>query len=260
MGESEGLDHSRLPRHVGIIMDGNGRWANERGLPRLMGHKKGVASVRVVVEECRRLEISVLTLYAFSTENWKRPGDEVSGLMSLLGTFLDRELNNMMKNDIRLSAVGDISRLPDSLRRKLFRTMETTRENGALCLNLALNYGGRDEIVRAVRRIAEKCLAGSLEPAAITEDTVSAFLDTAQCPDPDLVIRTGGEYRLSNFLPWQAAYAELYVTDVFWPDFRKKELRQAIAAFQGRQRRFGMTGEQTDAAFGTSGRERTTQS
>lgn len=260
MGESEGLDHSRLPRHIAIIMDGNGRWANARGLPRLMGHKKGVDSVRAVVEESRRLEVAVLTLYAFSTENWKRPGGEVSGLMSLLGTFLDRELDNMMKNDIRLSAVGDIARLPDSPRRKLLRTMDATRENGSLCLNLALNYGGRDEIVRAVRRIAAKCLAGSLEPAAITEETVAAFLDTAQCPDPDLVIRTGGEYRLSNFLPWQAAYAELYVTDVFWPDFREQELHQAIAAFQGRQRRFGMTGAQADAALGALGHERMTHS
>ena len=240
------IDPTSIPRHIAIIMDGNGRWAQRRGLIRLMGHKAGVDSVKKVVEECDKLGVKVLTLYAFSTENWKRPEDEVNGLMELLRTFVQRELANMLRNNIRLRSIGQIERLPLSAREVLTDAIERTAANEGLVLNLALSYGSRSEITEAMRRIAGQCLAGELDPQAISEELISANLYTAGLPDPDLLIRTGGEYRLSNFLLWQLSYAELYVTETAWPDFREKQLQEAILAFQQRQRRFGRTGDQVE--------------
>jgi len=233
-----------LPRHVAIIMDGNGRWAKKRGLMRLMGHKVGVDSVKKVVETARIMGIEVLTLYAFSTENWHRPAAEVSGLMELLRTFLRREVDNMMANNIRLRAIGQTTKLPDSARQVLEEVMEKTAGNTGLVLNLALSYGSRDEIVRAARRFAAECSTGKRRPEELDEELFSSYLDTAGLPDPDFVIRTSGEFRLSNFLLWQLSYAELYITDIPWPEFREAEFREAIAVFQRRQRRFGRTGDQ----------------
>ncbi len=237
-------DTDSLPRHVAIIMDGNGRWAKRRGLPRVMGHRRGVESVKKVVETARKMGIEALTLYAFSTENWRRPATEVAALMELLATFLRREAPNMMANNIRLTAIGQIDRLPDSAGRALREVMAQTAANTGLVLNLALSYGSRDEIIRASRRFAADCVAGRRQPEELDEELFAAYLDTAGLPDPDLVIRTSGEFRLSNFLLWQLSYAELYITDTPWPDFREAEFRAAIADFQGRQRRFGRTGEQ----------------
>ncbi len=237
-------DPGSLPRHVAIIMDGNGRWARRRGLPRVMGHKRGVESVKKVVEAARQMGIEVLTLYAFSTENWNRPAAEVSALMELLATFLRREAPNMMANDIRLRTIGQTERLPETPRRVLADVMAQTADNRGMVLNLALSYGSRDEIVRAARRFAADCAAGRRRPGELDETLFAGYLDTAGLPDPDLVIRTSGECRLSNFLLWQLSYAELYITDIPWPEFREAEFQAAIADFQGRQRRFGRTGEQ----------------
>jgi undecaprenyl diphosphate synthase len=238
------LDVSRLPRHVAIIMDGNGRWAQKRHQPRLFGHRAGANSVSDIVETCCEIGVEYLTLYAFSSENWNRPAQEVNGLMSILKKYLDTELANMMKNDIRLMSIGDHERLPVSVRQALQNTIRQTASNSKLTLNLALSYGGRDEIVRAVRKISDQCLTGGLAPREITEQHISEYLDTNGIPDPDLLIRTGGEARLSNFLLWQLSYAEIYFTDVMWPDFRKKIFLQALVDFQMRERRFGRTGEQ----------------
>jgi len=237
---------ANIPAHIAIIMDGNGRWAKRRGLMRLMGHKTGVDSVKVVVEEARKLGVKVLTLYAFSTENWQRPVDEVNGLMELLRTFLLKELANMKSNGIRLRCLGQKERLPQAARAVLDQTIMETADNSGLTLNLALSYGSRLEIVEAVRNIAAACVAGKLAVADISEQTVADHLYTAGLPDPDLLIRTGGEHRLSNFLLWQLSYAELYVTETPWPEFRHNELRKAIASYQLRQRRFGRTGEQVE--------------
>lgn len=240
------IDPDAIPTHIAIIMDGNGRWAKRRGLIRLMGHKAGVDSVRKVVEACDKLGVKVLTLYAFSTENWKRPQDEVNGLMELLRTFLHKELANMLKNNIRLQCIGQIEKIPSAAREVLSDAIERTAGNDGLVLNLALSYGSRSEITEAVRCIATKCIEKKIEPSEITEDLITAHLFTAGLPDPDLLIRTGGEYRLSNFLLWQLSYAELYVTDTAWPEFREKQLREAILSFQRRQRRFGRTGDQME--------------
>jgi len=239
-----GLDPDRLPRHVAIVMDGNGRWAQERNKPRLYGHKIGAKSVRDIVEAARELEIEVLTLYAFSSENWKRPETEVSGLMSILKSFLVSELNRMLKNDIRLSCIGEIERLPKDVRDVLDQSMAKTAHNKTLVLNLALSYGSRNEIIRAVRCLAEKCVAGKLRPEQIDENAISDQLYTAGLGDPELLIRTGGEARLSNFLLWQASYSEIYFTDVMWPDFRKPVFIKALQDFQNRERRFGKIGAQ----------------
>ena len=238
------IDLKRLPRHVAIIMDGNGRWAEKRHEPRLFGHKAGADSVRDVVEAARELGIQVLTLYAFSSENWNRPTREVSGLMSILKKFLVSELSRMQKNDIRLSCIGELERLPDEVRTVLLDSIAKTSANSAMILNLALSYGARDELARAARRLAEACLAGQLKPEDITPELISAHLYTADLPDPDLLIRTGGEARLSNFLLWQLSYAEIYFTDVMWPDFRKEIFLKAILDYQKRERRFGRTGAQ----------------
>jgi undecaprenyl diphosphate synthase len=238
------IDLKRLPRHVAIIMDGNGRWAEKRHEPRLFGHKAGADSVRNVVEAARELGIKVLTLYAFSSENWNRPTREVSGLMSILKKFLVSELSRMQKNDIRLSCIGELERLPDEVRTVLLDSIAKTSANSAMVLNLALSYGARDELAKAARRLAEACLAGKMKPDEITPELISAHLDTADLPDPDLLIRTGGEARLSNFLLWQLSYAEIYFTDVMWPDFRKEIFLKAILDYQKRERRFGRTGAQ----------------
>ena len=228
-----------LPHHVAIIMDGNGRWARARGLPRVMGHRAGIKSVRAVVEAARETGIGVLTLYAFSVENWKRPPTEVSTLMRLLNEYLRRELENLMKNEIRLNVLGDFEGLPASVQGSLRRVMESTRGNRRMLLNLALNYGGRAEILQAVRQVAAQVKAGKLRPAALDEEAFSRFLYTGGMPDPDLLIRTSGEQRISNFLLWQISYAELYITPKLWPDFGKEDFAQALAEFQRRERRFG---------------------
>src|SRR5262245_7967746 len=228
-----------LPRHVGIIMDGNGRWARNRGWRRTRGHREGAESVRSITRECARLGIKVLTLYAFSSENWSRPRPEVSFLMRLLNSYLITERTEIMENDIRLRAIGEIDGLPPRVRRELDRTMEMSRENRGLNLILALNYGGRREILRAVRRIAETVQAGNLQPEAIDASLLSGHLDTAGLPDPDLIIRTGGEMRLSGFLLWQVEYSELFVTRTPWPEFREAELHAALRHVAARERRFG---------------------
>ncbi|WP_448871098.1 isoprenyl transferase [Desulfobulbus propionicus] len=233
-----------IPRHVALIMDGNGRWAEERHRPRLFGHKAGVDSVREVVETARSLGIEVLTLYAFSTENWNRPEGEVSGLMGLLKNYLRSELRTMLRNGIRLNCLGLPQRLPEDVRTVLQQTIEETRSCTAMTLNLALNYGSRSELLVAIQAIARQCLEGSLDWHSLTEETLSAHLFTAGQPDPDLVIRTGGENRLSNFLLWQASYAELYFTEIKWPDFRKEQFMEALYSYSKRQRRFGKTGAQ----------------
>ena len=233
------LDPGRLPRHVAIIMDGNGRWAQLRGLSRIEGHKRGSDSVRAVVEASRRLGIEYLSLYAFSTENWSRPRREVNGLMSLLRQYLRSELKGMMKNGIRLRAAGDLDRLPGPLRRELEQKVEATRDNTRMTVILAVSYSGRDEILRAARSLAEEVRTGGLSPEAIDEERFVAHLGTAGIPDPDLLIRTSGEMRVSNFYLWQLAYSEIYFTDVLWPDFREPEYCAALAEYQRRERRFG---------------------
>lgn len=237
-----------IPQHIAIIMDGNGRWAEERKRPRLFGHKAGVDSVREIVETARELGVKFLTLYAFSTENWNRPANEVTGLMSLLKSYLQSELRTMLKNDIRLRCLGQQDRLPADVRRVLADTIEETKTCTSMTLNLALSYGGRAELAGAFRKIAQDCAEGTMRWQDINENTISAHLYTAGQADPDLLIRTGGEHRLSNFLLWQASYAELYFTDVKWPDFRKEQLLEAIACFNARQRRYGLTGSQLQEA------------
>lgn len=241
------IDNQRIPKHVAIVMDGNGRWANDRSKPRLFGHKAGADSVRDIVETACDLGVEVLTLYAFSSENWNRPEKEVRGLMSILQTFLKSELKRMLKNGVRLLCIGNIDRLPENVRKTLQTSMMKTADNKRLVLNLALSYGSRDEITRAIQRIASKCVEGSLKPEDISPQTVSDGLYTAGLPDPDLLIRTGGEARLSNFLLWQASYSEIYFTDVMWPDFRKEQFKKAILDYQNRERRFGKTGAQISA-------------
>jgi undecaprenyl diphosphate synthase len=242
----EDNSHNAVPRHVAIIMDGNGRWAEERHRPRLFGHKAGVDSVREVVETAREVGVSVLTLYAFSTENWNRPAGEVSGLMGLLKNYLQSELRTMLRNDIQLRCLGEISKLPEDVGHILQQTIAETQGCQSMILNLALSYGGRSELVRAIRAIVHKCQQGLLDGDILSEATINDHLFTAGLPDPDLLIRTGGEHRLSNFLLWQASYAELYFTDTRWPDFKKNEFLEALNVFNRRQRRFGRTGAQID--------------
>ena len=248
MHETSVLDPQRIPRHVAIIMDGNGRWARKRNLPRIMGHKAGSESVKKIVTAARELNLEVLTLYAFSTENWKRPSMEVQGLMTLLKTYLKSELDNMLKNNISLRCLGDIDKLPADVRKVLDQAIRETRDreedSAGLVLNLALSYGSRDEIVRAARIMAEKCMTGQFSPEDFSEKLFTSHLDTAGLPDPDLLIRTGGESRLSNFLLWQASYAEIYITETMWPDFQSENLIEAINDYQSRERRFGKISEQ----------------
>jgi len=235
---------SQLPHHIAIIMDGNGRWAQNRGLPRYAGHKAGVGSVRSVVEQCTQLGVEVLTLFAFSSENWKRPPKEVGMLMELFMTVLNREVKRLARNNVRLRIIGDRSAFSDRLQAKIKEAEAATAGNDGLVLQVAANYGGRWDVTQAARRLAEKVRAGELLPEEITEKCLAAELSFAGLPDPDLMIRTGGEQRVSNFLLWQSAYSELYFTDVLWPDFSEDIFTEALAWFDGRQRRFGKTGKQ----------------
>jgi len=233
-----------LPRHVAIIMDGNGRWAKQRGLPRLRGHEEGVKRAWETVEACRDLGIEVLTLYAFSSENWQRPPEEVEGLMSLLERYLREEVDRLGEHEVRLRAIGNISRLPPTVRQLLEEAMRRTEGQSGMVLNLALSYGGREEILRAVRQLVQRALQGEIQPENIDERIFASCLYTNGLPDPDLLIRTSGEMRLSNFLLWQLAYTELYVTPVLWPDFDRQELTRALEDYARRERRFGLTEEQ----------------
>lgn len=240
------IDTSRLPRHVAIIMDGNGRWAKERGKDRLYGHLHGVESVRSVTEGAGEIGIQYLTLYAFSTENWDRPKEEVAGLMSLLVETIHGEIPMLNRNKVRLLVIGDLSMLPVSVQDKMKEALQSTSHNTGLTLILALSYSSHWEITNAVQRIAREVAAGCLLPEAITDETVRSYLQTAAIPDPELMIRTGGEHRISNFLLYQLAYAELYFTNEKWPDYRKEDLVTAIIDFQSRERRFGKTSEQIE--------------
>jgi len=233
-----------IPRHLAIIMDGNGRWAQQRHLPRIVGHQKGVEAVRQIVEECSSLGVKYLTLYAFSSENWGRPTDEVSALMGLLSSYLKSELKTLLSNKIRLNVIGETEKLPDNIRKTLADTVVKTDENNTMTLSLALSYGARNEITRACQLVAAKVEQGEMGSADISEELIAANLDSSEIPDPDLLIRTSGEMRISNFLLWQLAYTELYFTEVFWPDFSSEELHKAIDVFSHRQRRFGLTAEQ----------------
>jgi undecaprenyl diphosphate synthase len=242
-----------IPAHVAVIMDGNGRWAKKRGLPRVAGHREGIRSVRDIVEASSQIGIRVLTLYTFSTENWKRPRNEVSALMGLLIRTIKKEVDDLIKNNVRLTAIGSLDRLPDEARRNFLNAIERTKSNSGLILNLALSYGSREEILRAVRKIASDVRSGKINPDEIVKETLESRLDTAGLPDPDLLIRTSGEFRISNFLLWQLAYTEIHVTDVFWPDFRRLNLYHAIDDFQRRERRFGKVSEQLKTSPGKSG-------
>lgn len=234
-----GLCAERLPRHIAIIMDGNGRWAQSRGLPRIEGHRRGVQSVRTIVEECARLGLQQLTLYCFSSENWKRPRIELDLLMSLLQRYVVAEREEIMRQDIRFTTIGRVDRISSRILQEVNTTIEMSRDNPGMKLCLALDYGGRDEIVAAVRKIAQSAKEGKISPDQITEQTISDSLFTAGMVDPDLVIRTAGEMRVSNFLLWQISYAELWVTETLWPDFRQAELFTALADYASRERRFG---------------------
>lgn len=238
------MDSGKLPQHIAIIMDGNGRWAKSRALGRVLGHRKGAESVRAVVKTCRRIGIKFLTLYAFSMENWFRPQEEVGALMRLLEEYLDGEAREMMEQDIRLMAIGRINSLDKVVLKKLRETMEETAGNGGMVLNLALSYGGREEIAMAARSIMNDGLSGKIRPEDMSEQLFQSYLYTGELPDPDLLIRTGGEHRISNFLLFQSAYTEFYFSDVLWPDFREPELLAAIAEFEKRERRFGRISEQ----------------
>lgn len=233
-----------IPRHIAVIMDGNGRWAKAKGRLRIFGHQAGVESVRDVTEACAQLGVEYLTLYTFSTENWGRPSDEVSALMQILVQSLRKETRKLNENDVRLHAIGQIDRFPELCQRELREAIALTKDNKRLQLNLALSYSGRWDIAQAVRKIAERARHGDIDPADIDDAMISSELVTAGIPDPDLIIRTSGELRISNFLLWQLAYSELYITDAFWPDFRRHELYKAIQSYQKRERRFGKVSEQ----------------
>jgi undecaprenyl diphosphate synthase len=233
-----------IPQHIAIIMDGNGRWAKRRGLPRIAGHKEGVNSVRDIVEACGQLGVRYLTLYTFSTENWKRPSDEISFLMRLLVHVLRDERDHLHRNGVRLRAIGDLNLLPPDVAGELLDGIEMTKHNTGLTLILALSYSGRWDLTQAASRLVEDVRSGAFRDASVSESTLAQYLSTAGIPDPDLLIRTGGEYRISNFLLWELAYSELYIAPEFWPRFRRKQLYDAIADFQKRERRFGMVSEQ----------------
>ncbi|MFA6141825.1 MAG: isoprenyl transferase [Candidatus Omnitrophota bacterium] len=229
----------KIPQHVAIIMDGNGRWARSRGLPKLAGHRAGVKAAEEAMKAAGELGIKVLTLYTFSTENWKRPRHEISALFKLLENYLERESGKLDENNIRFSVIGDMDNLPESVRTKLNKTIELTKKNTGLIVNLAFNYGSRGEIIQAVKHIANDIAQGKLSVDTIDEKIFSGYLYTKYLPDPDMLIRTSGEYRVSNFLLWQISYAELYVTKKLWPDFKKSDLKKAILEYQKRERRYG---------------------
>lgn len=241
------LDKNRLPRHLAIIMDGSGRWAKARGLKRGEGHKAAAESVRAVTRACRELGIEALTLFTFSSENWGRPRLEVQLLMALFNRYLKSELNEMLENGIRLNTIGDLDRLPRATRKLFLETMEKTASNRDMVLNLALSYGGRQDVVEAARAVARQCLSGEMRPEEVTEDLFNGFMSTADLPELDLLIRTSGEYRLSNFMLWQSAYTELFFTPTLFPDFREEELYRIVADYQKRERRFGKISEKIES-------------
>ena len=244
MAERSAIDSSNIPAHVAVIMDGNGRWAKQRGGLRVFGHQSAITAVRDTVEEAAELGVKFLTLYAFSTENWNRPALEVTALMQLLVHTIRNETNTLLKNSVRLHAIGNLTSLPASCQRELTEAIELTKGGTRMTLVLALSYSGRWDLTQAAQRLAADVAAGHVPPAAVTEATVSSYLVTADMPDPELLIRTSGEQRISNFLLWQLAYTELYITPVLWPDFRRSHFRDALLAYQGRERRFGKTSEQ----------------
>jgi len=233
------LDMERIPEHIGIIMDGNGRWAKAKGYPRTLGHKAGVETIRRVLKEAQRLGVKYITLYAFSTENWKRPKEEVGALMKLLVQYFRSELNELHENGVVVNTIGDISKLPKECIKEIEIAKEKTKNNTGIVMNLALNYGGRDEIVRAVKSLVKDAVEGKILPEEIDEKSIERYLYTAKMPDPDMIIRPSGEQRLSNFLLWQCAYSEFWYSDINWPDFTEQDLRKAIFDFQNRDRRFG---------------------
>lgn len=242
MSYKEQIDKSRIPEHIAIIMDGNGRWAKAQGLPRTAGHQQGVEIVKKITEEATRLGVKYLTLYTFSTENWNRPAAEVTALMGLILDHLEEEI--FMKNNVRFRVIGDQSRLPESVQKRLDECMERTAQNDKMTMVIALSYSSRWEITQAVKNIAQKVQEGKLSAGDISEEVICKHLNTNFMPDPDLLIRTGGELRISNYLLWQCAYTELYFCDTFWPDFDEEELCKAIVDYQSRERRFGKTSEQ----------------
>ncbi len=241
------LDPNNLPRHIAVIMDGNGRWAKKQGAKRIFGHKSAIKSVKEITEGCVELGIEYLTLYTFSTENWKRPKIEVDGLMRILVSSLRKELDTLQKNDVNLSAIGDLKNLPKVCQKELREAMESTKDNSSMRLILALSYSGRWELIKAVRKLALDVKMGKIAVADIDEQLLASNLETRGIPDPELLIRTSGEMRISNFLLWQIAYTELFITDVLWPDFRKEHLYQALIAYQSRERRFGRISEQINS-------------
>ena len=238
------IDTHNIPRHIAIIMDGNGRWANAKGLPRIAGHREGVRTVRKITETCGELNVKILTLYTFSSENWKRPATEVSALMNLLMSSLRKEVKDLMKNNVRFTVIGNINELEFNVQNELLDAIHKTKNNTGLNLNLALSYGSRQEIICAVKKLIDKVSEGEIKVDEIDESVFSKLLYTQNIPDPDLLIRTGGEFRISNFLLWQIAYTEIHVTDTPWPSFGKKELTEAIYEYQNRDRRFGKISEQ----------------
>ena len=244
MAKDHFLDQNNLPKHIAIIMDGNGRWARKKSLPRIAGHREGINSVREITRACGEIGIGYLTLYTFSTENWSRPRNEVNALMKLLFTTINSEIKKLNEENVKFSIIGDLNDLPEQTLNGLQSGVNLTKENSGLVLTLALNYGSRQEIIDAIKLIAQKVKSGHLLPSQIDSELFSKCLHTKNMPDPDLLIRTSGEHRLSNFLLWQSAYAEIYMTDRFWPDFRKKDLIDAIINYQSRERRFGKVSSQ----------------
>ena len=240
------INKNNIPKHIAIIMDGNGRWAKAHSLPRISGHKEGINSVRAITKKCGDIGVKYLSLYTFSSENWHRPKNEIKALMKLLLLTIRREIKDLNKNNVRLSTIGNMDDLPDDARKAMEEGLKITENNSGLNLILALSYGGRQEILKMVQSIAIKAVNGEIEPEKLNESDIINELDTAKTPDPDLLIRTGGEHRISNFLLWQIAYSEIYVTDTYWPEFREKELLDAVADFQDRERRFGHISEQLD--------------
>lgn len=238
------INTNNVPQHIAIIMDGNGRWAQKAGEQRVFGHQHGVESVRNAVEGCRELGVNFLTLYAFSTENWNRPQEEVNALMQLLVQSILNEEPTLKKNDIRLQCIGDTTKLPSDCKKTLFEVINSTKDNKSMTLTLALSYSGRWDLTEAMKRIGEKIKTGELAPSEITETTIKNHLSTASIPDPELMIRTSGEFRISNFLLWEIAYSEIFISEILWPDFRKEHLHEAIINYQTRERRFGKTGDQ----------------
>jgi len=240
------INKNNIPKHIAIIMDGNGRWAKAHSLPRIAGHKEGIHSVRAITKKCGDIGVKHLSLYTFSSENWSRPIKEVKALMGLLLLTIRREIKDLNKNNVRLTTIGNMGDLPDNARKGMEEGLKITENNSGLNLILALSYGGRQEILKMVQSIARKAVNGEIEPEKLSEGDIVNELDTAKIPDPDLLIRTGGDQRISNFLLWQIAYSEIYVTDTYWPEFKEKELLDAVADFQDRERRFGRISEQLD--------------